>query len=621
MSAITETELDGEMVYIVAFSGGSRDSDNRSPTARCEAELRDNLDMAMRCSRYGHRRFAWTVLCAVTAILVLVVDMLRARAGAQIPPGRTTPSRTIVFEDIAPTSGVSFRFHTGSRGKHDLPEIMGGGVATLDADGDGLPDIYLCNGGPIRAAEGRPDPPCRLYRNKGGWRFEDTTDRSGAPGPSYAMGAAVGDYDGDGRDDLFVTGWRDQRLYRNLGRGKFEDVTRRAGLQSIDWSTSAAFADLDGDGDLDLYVATYLEYDAAAAPFCAAPDGRRDFCSPEDFPAQSDRLYRNNGDGTFSDVSHQAGIDRPEGRGLGVLIAELTGDNRPDIYVANDSSPCWLFANRGDLRFEEVGEETGVARDGDGKVLSGMGVAQADLDGDGLLDLVVANFYDRSTVAFRAQGTPRGVYCDGSSWLGLRAATHRVLGFGLLLVDFDGDGPVDLLQANGHVLDREHLGVPFAMRPTLLRNTDIPLQDASASAGSWFQRPALGRGLAAADLDGDGRPDVVACALDAPVAILRNVSDGGHHLGVELVDRSGRPAFGAKVLVTAGGRVLAGSLVAGGSYLAASQPRVWFGLGPAASIDRIEVDWPWGSPEVWTKPMPSPRGLLRLRRGTGGRLR
>ena len=223
-------------------------------------------------------------------------------------------------------SGVSFRFESGSRGQHDLPEIMGGGVAIFDADGDGQLDVYFCNGGPIDAAPGKPDPPCRLYRNKGGWQFEDITDRAGAPGPSYAMGAAVGDYDADGRLDLFVTGWRDQRLYRNLGGGRFEDVTRGAGLISESWSTAAAFADLDGDGDLDLFVANYLEFDPKSPPFCAAPDGRRDYCGPEDFPAQPDRLYRNNGDGTFTDVSESAGIELPEGRGLGVIIAELTGD-------------------------------------------------------------------------------------------------------------------------------------------------------------------------------------------------------------------------------------------------------------------------------------------------------
>jgi hypothetical protein len=312
-----------------------------------------------------------------------------------------------------------------------------------------------------------------------------------------------------------------------------------------------------------------------------------------------------------------AGIDLPEGRGLGVLVAELTGDNRPDIYVANDSSPCWLFANRGNLRFEEIGEAAGVARDGHGEVLSGMGVALGDLDGDGLLDLVVTNFYDRSTIAFRAQGHPRGLFRDGSSWLGLTAATRRVLGFGVGLVDFDGDGRVDLIQTNGHVLDRAHLGTPFAMRPTLLRNAGPPLQDVSETAGAWFGRPILGRGLAVGDLDGDGRPDVVAAALDAPAALLRNTTEGGRFLNLDLLDRAGRPAIGARVRITAGGWIQVGALCGGGSYLAASEPRVCFGLGRARSISRIEVDWPWGSSEVWIRPTPSPSGLLRLKQGTG----
>jgi hypothetical protein len=539
--------------------------------------------------------------------------------------GDDKPSRdsrapgSIAFREVAEPAGVSFRFETGARGQHDLPEIMGGGVALFDADGDGRLDIYLCNGGPIDDPPGgkKADPPCRLYRNRGGWQFEDITERAGAPGPSYAMGAAVGDYDGDGRSDLFVTGWRDQRLYRNRGGGRFEDVTRRAGLSSDLWSTSAAFADLDGDGDLDLYVATYVDFPAKSAPFCAAPDGRRDYCGPEDLPAQPDRLYRNNGDGTFTEVSRTAGIDLPEGRGLGVLVADLTGDHRPDVYVANDSSPCWLFANRGGLNFEEIGEVAGVARDGQGEVLSGMGVALGDLDGDGLLDLVVTNFYDRSTIAFRAQGRPRGVYRDGSSWLGLAAATRHVLGFGVALVDFDGDGGVDLLQTNGHVLDRARLGTPFAMRPTLLRNTGPPLQAVSESAGAWFGRPALGRGLAVGDLDGDGRPDVVAAALDAPAALLRNVAEGGHFVNLELLDRAGRPAVGARVRVTAGGRIQVGALTGGGSYLAASEPRVRFGLGRARGVDRVDVDWPWGSSEVWIRPAPSPEGLLRIKQGTG----
>jgi enediyne biosynthesis protein E4 len=544
---------------------------------------------------------------------VALVLAIAVAVGCEPAAGRADePVAPIVFRDMAAAAGVSFRFDTGTRGKHDLPEVMGGGVGLIDADGDGRLDIFLCNGGPIGPAAGRDDPPCRLFRNEGGWRFTDITDRAGAPGPSYAMGVAVGDYDGDGRDDLFVTGWRDQRLYRNRG-GRFEDVTRRAGLLCDAWGTSAAFADLDRDGDLDLYVATYLDYDPAQAPFCAAPDGRRDYCGPEEFPAQADRLYRNDGDGTLTDVSHAAGVDRPDGRGLGVLIADLTGDSLLDIYVANDGTPCWLFENKGGLRFEEVGQAAGVALDGAGGVLAGMGVALGDIDGDGRPELLASNLLGRSTIAFRGLGG--GAYRDDSAPLGLSAATRGVTGFGLGLADFDGDGRLDLLQGNGHVLDRARLGVPFAMRPVLLRNAGGRLADASATAGTWCSRPALGRGVAVGDLDGDGRPDAVLAALDAPAAVLRNVGVG-HFLAIELVGRppSPRAAIGARARATVGGRVLVRDVVGGGSYLSACDRRIHLGLGGARRVDRLEVAWPSGRVEGWT-------GLegrsIRIDEGTG----
>jgi hypothetical protein len=518
------------------------------------------------------------------------------------------------FRDVAAESGLVFRFDNGSRGRHDLPEIMGGGVALIDFDGDGWLDVYLCNGGPIGPEPGQADPPCRLFRNQGDGTFVDVTERAGAPGPSYAMGAAVADYDGDGHDDLFVTGWRDQRLYRNLG-GRFEDVTERAGLVSNLWSTSAAFADLDRDGDLDLYVANYLDYDPAHAPFCAAPDGGRDYCAPEDFPAQPDRLYRNNGDGTFTDVSKSSGIDRPEGRGLGVVIADLTGDSLLDIYVANDGTPCWLFENRGALRFEEVGGAAGVAVDGQGRALSGMGVTVGDLDGDARPDLVVTNFLGRSTVAF--QGRAGGAYLDASAALGLTAATRDVLGFGVALIDFDGDGDLDLFQANGHVLDRARLGVPFAMRSLLLENHEGRFRDISAQAGPWFSRPILGRGVAVGDLDHDGRPDVVVNALNAPAALLRNVAPTDKIIALELIGRAPghHQPFGARVRATIAGRVLERDLVGGGSYLSASECRVALGLGGAKKIHRLEVAWPSGRVEVWNDLEGRPR--LRVEEGTG----
>ncbi len=524
----------------------------------------------------------------------------------------------IAFREVAAEAGVAFRFDPGSRGRHDLPEIMGGGVALIDSDGDGLLDIYLCDGGPIVPEPGRPDPPCPLYRNAGAWRFEDVTDRADAPGPAYAMGAAVGDYDNDGRDDLLVTGWGDQRLYRNLGGGRFQDVTARAGIGSVLWSTSAAFADLDGDGDLDLFVAAYLNYDPALAPFCAAPDGRRDYCGPEEFAAEPCRLYRNDGDGTFADVSAAAGVGKADGRALGVVVADLVGDRLPDVFVAVDGSPCHLWENRGGLRFAEVAAEVGVALDGRGGALAGMGVAAGDLDGDGRLDLVVSNFLGRSTIGFRGLGA--GAFLDASEPLGLAAATRPVLGFGVALADFDSDGRLDLIQANGHVLDRARLGVPAAMRPSLLRNRGGRLVDAAPAAGAWFARPIVGRGVAVGDLDNDGRVDAVVNALGGPAAMLRNVTPGaGRGLIVELVGRppSPRSAIGATVRATVGGRTLVRPVVGGGSYLSAPDRRVHLGLGAADRVDRLEVTWPSGRSETWSD-LPAGRPL-RLEEGTAPR--
>ncbi len=524
----------------------------------------------------------------------LATDTAAPRTSTSATPRRVVPR----FRDDANAAGLHFTFDNGETAQKQLPEASSGGVGLLDYDGDGRLDVYLVQGGkfPPRGAE--PSTPIlpqgdRLFRNRGDGTFEDVTRASGLaafPG-GYGHGIAVGDYDNDGRPDIFVTRWRSYALYHNRGDGTFEDATMTAGLGGDrDWPTSSAFADLDGDGDLDLYVCHYLAWDAEKPEVCRSPSsGKVNPCDPLRFPARADHLFRNDR-GRFVDITKEAGIVDRDGRGLGVVAADFDDDGRPDLFVANDGTANFLFLNRGGMRFEEAGHESGVAAAAGGGYRAGMGIARGDLDGDGLLDLAVTNFFGESTTYYQNLGG--GLFTDRTAAVGLAAPSRYRLGFGIAFLDADDDGRLDLLTVNGHIAD-ERPEIPYAMPAQLmLGGAGGRLTDVSAAAGAPFQVPRLGRGLAVGDLDDDGRLDAIVVGHDGPVAYFHNTGPGGRSIAIRLVGTaSNRDAVGARVTVEAGGRRQVADRFGGGSYQSASDPRLHFGLGAATRVDALEVRW------------------------------
>jgi hypothetical protein len=513
------------------------------------------------------------------------------------------------FSDDAEVCGLRFAFDNGATPSRQMPETMSGGVGLLDYDGDGWLDIYLVQGGPFpprgtafQAVDGhgqdaRATSGDRLFRNQGNGTFADVTAASGIARfvQGYGHGVTVADYDNDGHPDLFVTRWRSYALYRNQGDGTFRDATREAGLGGDrDWPTSAAFADLDGDGDLDLYVCHYLKWDAEHPQICWDEEKKRNsYCAPQRFPHLQDHLFRNDG-GRFVDVTDQAGINDWHGHGLGVVAADLDDDGRVDLFVANDQSANYEFRNLGGLKFEEMGESTGLAGNGKGGYQAGMGVACGDLDGDGRPDLGVTNFYNESMTFYHNMGG--GVFADHTAMIGLAVPTRYRLGFGAAFLDVDNDGHLDIAIANGHV-DDFRPEIPYAMPAQLLIGSEGGLlTDVSDRAGPPWQIPRVGRGLAAGDLDNDGGVDLLLVAQDVPLAYLHNRTNNKSHFVTFLLEgtKSNRDGVGARVTVVAGGRRHVGWRFGGGSYQSASDPRLHFGLGGADRVESIEVAWPSG---------------------------
>jgi tetratricopeptide (TPR) repeat protein len=572
---------------------------------------------------------------------VSLLDLLRASGGAaaatvaEVPaasgrPAPDIPRRAVIaFRDDADSAGLRFTYDNGETPEHPIPETLGGGVAVLDYDGDGWLDVYLVQGGPFppcgpafQAAGGhgrgaRVTPGDRLFRNRGDGTFADVTAAAGIEriGRGYAFGVTAGDYDGDGRPDLFITRFGAYVLLHNQGDGTFADVTERAGLGGPrDWPTSAAFADLDADGDLDLYVCHYLAWDAEHPTLCRNPDApeRHVSCLPLRFSACPDHLFRNDG-GRFVDVTAQAGIVDPDGRGLGVVAVDLDDDGRIDLYVANDMTANRFFHNRGNLRFEEIGHMAGVACNAEGCYQAGMGIACGDLDGDGRPDLAVTNFFGESTSFYRNLG--QGMFTDATVAVGLKAASRFLLGFGITFLDVDNDGWLDLASANGYIHDLRPK-VPYAMPAQLLvGDRNGGLTDVSEQSGAPWGVPRIGRGLAVADLDNDGRMDLLLVAQNSPLAYFHNQTEAaGHFLTLRLEGTaSNRDAIGARVTISAGAQRQTAWRLGGGSYASASDPRLHFGLGPARRIDEIEVRWPSGRVDRFHD-LPSDAGY-RIREG------
>ena len=562
-------------------------------------------------------RFASTRLSCASASLSLLLPLpvwAQAHSAAPPPPpgahtfackNRDVPQ----LVDVTAKAGVHFT-HLAAPEKKYIVESMSGGVILLDYDRDGYPDMYFPNAPTVAMALKGEKAPSALFHNNGNGTFTDVTTKAGVQYPCFAMGGAVADYNNDGWPDMYVTCLGKNVLYRNNGNGTFTNVAAQAGVEAGHWSTGAAFADYDGDGFADLMVSSYVDFDLNSLPQFGSSltckfRGLDVQCGPRGLKGSGDFLFHNNGDGTFTDVSKATGVeDKPGYFGLGVVWSDLSNSGRPDLYVADDSTPNYLYRNDGKGHFTDISYESGTAVSGDGSEQGSMGVAVADYNHTGRFSLYVTNFADEPNTLYRNDGS--GNFTDVSYDSGAAAATLPYVKWGDAFVDLDNDGWADLLSVNGHVypqVDEIPSGARYREAGDLLLNqTNGTFCDATAQAGPAIGTPRVGRGLAVADLDNDGAMDVVIGDLDgAPVVLHNEGAPQRHWISFELAGtKSNRLGIGARVTVTAGGMTQTDEVRSGGSYLSQNDLRLHFGLGSANKVDRVEVRWPSGSTEALT---------------------
>jgi hypothetical protein len=518
-------------------------------------------------------------------------------AGLLLPRGLLSAPAPALFEEVPPEkSGITFVHENAMSPERYLPETMGPGCAFLDYDNDGWMDIYIVNSGPSDFYT--PKTPLRnaLYHNNRDGTFTDVTEKAGVTGGTFGMGVAVGDYDNDGHADLFVTGYGRCILYHNNGDGTFTDVSAKAGLTAPGWTTSAVWFDYDNDGRLDLFVCSFVEFGAGKTVFCGDNKlGRRYYCIPKVFKPTPSLLFHNNGDGTFTEVSKGTAIGAALGKALGVVATDINNDGLMDLFVANDTVQNFLFANRGQGKWDEIGLPSEVGFSSNGQARSGMGVDAADFDQDGWQDLFVANVDNEMFSLYRNNKDES--FIDTANAHGIGQATRTLSGWGLKFFDFDNDGNVDLFLANGHpddMVDTYGGAVKYKEPLLLFRGDGTRLQNVSAEAGPVFTKAFPARGLAVGDFDNDGAVDVLVGNNGGPALLLRNRAAAGRHwVGLRLEGTTcNRDAIGARLTWSVGGVKRSRLKTSGGSYLSSHDPREVIGLGAATSLDYLEIQWP-----------------------------